>query len=1112
MTQNFSFLERNRLFVDFAAECLEAERSLIVSPATTAILSRRALELSVRWLYSHDSELKVPYQDKLGTLIHDVTFRKVIDTGLFYAVQYIWKLGNVAVHSNRTVTRGDAILSLRNLHQFVTWIEYCYADECSAKEFDESVLHIGEERALSKEQKELYRRLGEKDKRLEQAIQENAKLRDQLKEKRESNHRPYRFQPDLLTEKETREKYIDLELMLAGWTLGKDVVIEHKINKMGNTGRPGYADYVLFGDNGKPLAVIEAKSTSKDPRSGQEQARLYADGLEQQYGQRPVIFLSNGYDTYIWDDESYPKRKVSGVYTKDELMRMIERRTSRISLTRVEIKDEITNRYYQKEAIFRTCEAFEEKQRKALLVMATGSGKTRTVISLVDVLMRHNWVKNVLFLADRTALVRQAKRNFSSLLPDLPVCNLLEDKQQAEQSRVVFSTYKTMMNSIDEAQRQDGQRLFTVGHFDLIIVDESHRSLYKKFSAIFDYFDAMLVGLTATPKDEVDRNTYEVFELESGVPTYAYGLQQAIDDKHLVNYNTIETRLKFLEEGIVYDDLSEEEKEEFEEKMGHTDNIESGALNRWLFNRDTVDRVLHLLMEQGIRVAGGERIGKTIIFAQNRKHANFIRERFDLLFPKYKSLMARVIAHEVKNKEQLIDDFSVKEGNPHIAISVDLLDTGIDIPEVVNLVFFKKVRSKTKFWQMLGRGTRLCDNLFGPEQHKKGFLIFDCCSNFEFFRINARGKESKLSPRLSERLFLSKVNIIKELEHLRYQKEDYIRHRTQLIDECMDQILELNEDHFRVRQNLYFVHKYKRRPAWDSLDHVSIQELETYIVPMIGSTSDLESAKRFDALIYQIEQAKLSESNRNVNQLIRTVIDTAEKLAKRATISQVASQAGTLEIVQETDFWEVATLFELEEVRLSMRSLVQYLDKTEQRDYYTSFTDDLEIKEERAPISHDNDLRDYRKKVESYLKEHQDHTAVFKLYHNKELTNQDIESLERLLWEELGSKEDYQKEYGETPVMQLVRRTIGLDIKAANEAFSEFLSEHTLSAEQSHFVKLIVDYIVKNGWLNPADLSGDPFRSVGRIVQLFESRKEDAQKLVEIIWAINKRAGIDQGA
>lgn len=1110
---NFNFLKEKKQYSSFANACFEAEKGLVVSPAVSAIQSRRALELAVKWVYSFDSAVKVPYQDNLSSLIHDPNFLGIIDEDLLPLMKYVVKLGNQAVHTNAPVTRDEAVLSLHHLFQFIAWIDYCYSDEFTAGEFDESLLPVGEEKPVRpKELQDLYEQLSAKDRKLEEIIKENEHLRKKVTEKRERNTEDYHFQVDELDEFGTRLKYIDLDLKLAGWEFHKDIVREYPVVGMPNNEGKGFVDYVLFGDNGKPLAVVEAKRTSKDPKIGRQQAKLYADCIEKMSGTRPVIFYTNGFETYIWHDP-YPPRKVSGFYNKEELSLLMERSQMKHPLTNIEINDNISNRYYQKEAILAVCDALSRNQRKALLVMATGSGKTRTAISIVDVLTRRNWVKNILFLADRKTLLNQAYRSFNNLLPSLTLCNLLDNKDNPEESRMVFSTYPTMMNAIDDAKRKDGKKLFTVGHFDLIIIDESHRSIYKKYRSIFDYFDGILLGLTATPKDEIDKNTYEVFGMENGVPTFAYELDQAVKDGYLVDYRTIETKTKFLEEGIHYDDLSEEEKENYEETFDDGDfreDIDSSALNEWLFNDHTIDMVLQDLTEKGIKVEGGDKLGKTIIFAKNHIHAERIVKRFDALFPEYKGDFARVIDYSVKYVQTLIDDFSERNKLPQIAVSVDMLDTGVDIPEVVNLVFFKKVRSKSKFWQMIGRGTRLCPDLLGIGQDKTHFLIFDYCGNFEFFRENPKGMDTQIGKSLTEKLFNAKVDIIRELQGIDYQTEEYINHRKELVKEVTRDVLALDSENFRVRQHLQFVEKFKNKENWVTLSVVDTNEVKEHISPIIVPIQEDEFAKRFDLLMYTIELAKLQ--TKNATKPIRSVIQTAEALSQLGTIPQVMEQKHIIEKVLTEEFWESADIFELDEVREALRDLIKFIERDKQKIYYTNFQDEVIEVKENGPMFHVNDLQSYRKKVEHYLIQHKDQMAIYKLNHNKPLTSQDVKILEDILWKELGTREDYEKDYGDTPITKLVRQIVGLDPQAANAAFSEFLSEERLNLNQIRFVKHIVDYVIKNGTLDKNVLRQEPFRSVGSIVELFKDNMDDARKIIGIIDEINRNAEEITGA
>lgn len=1117
MNTNFDFLLKEKLYDSFSNQAIEAERALIVSPATCAILSRRALELAVRFVYSYDNALVIPYRDNISSLIHEYSFREIIEPRLFPMIKYIIKLGNVAVHTNSMIKRDDAILSLRNLFEFCDWIDYSYSKDYEEKQFDESILEGSTEiRKRPEELKGLYDKLSSKDKKLEEIRKENEELRNLISQSRIQNTKTRDFNIDAISEAQTREKYIDVELKEAGWSLGKDCIAEVPVTGMPNPSGIGYVDYVLYGKDSLPLAVVEAKKSSVDSNAGSHQAKLYADCLQNQYGQRPLIFLSNGFEFfYINDFMGYPKRNVSGFFTQEELQLEVDRRQQRIPLDKIKIKDEITNRPYQKEAVTAVCDAIMNKHRKALIVQATGSGKTRVSISIVEVLRRHNYVKNILFLADRKALVKQAKNNFVALLDDLSCCNLLDNKDDPEQSRMVFSTYPTMLNAIDEQKSKDGKRLFTPGHFDLIIVDESHRSIYKKYQDIFTYFDAYLLGMTATPKNEIDKNTYGVFDLERGVPTFAYELEKAVEEKYLVNYSTLEYKSKVMEEGIHYDDLSEEDKEEFEEQFEDDENIDkdisSDAVNEWLFNADTIDMVLRELMEKGLKVEGGDKIGKTIIFAKNSLHAKAIVERFRIIFPEYGGDFIEQIDYSIKYVDDLIDKFSTKEKMPQIAVSVDMLDTGIDVPEILNLVFFKKVRSYSKFWQMIGRGTRLCKDLLGVGQDKEKFLIFDFCNNFEFFRVNKNGEETGIQESLSEKIYNTKVAIARELQDARFTGDkEYVSYRRDIVDDLHQMVIDFNDNSFRVKRHLRYVEKFRDMKSWENLESVGVSELREHIAPLTTPKKENELARRFDYLIYSIDLGMLQ--SKNVKQPIKTVIATAEQLRKKYSIPQVAEQKYIIEKVATPEFWESTNVLELDSVREALRDLLQYLEKEKQKIYYTHFSDTFVDMAQGDPIFGENDLKNYKKKVEFYLKENmnnKDSLAVYKLRNNKKLTQGDVDELERILWKELGTREEYEKEYSDTPVGKLVRRIVGVDPEAVEAAFSEFINDEQLNVNQIRFVRLIIDYIVANGNIEDNTiLQQEPFRSVGSIMVLFKNDLDKAKKLLGIVADIKSNSEV----
>ena len=611
---NFDFILKNEIFKTFAEASVEAEKSIAVANVSCTILCRRALELAVKWIYANDRELVLPYQNNLSSLVYDINFKSMINEKVFNGMTYIIKLGNFSVHSNKKVTRKEAVLCLKYLFDFMDWIAYYYDSNYTETKFDEGKLPGESSANLKKEEREeLENKLVEKDEKIEKILKENEELREKLTKQRTSKKIAYNFKVSDISEFETRKQFIDLDLKIAGWD-STNIREEVEVKGMPNTQEIGHVDYVLYGENGKPLAVVEAKRTSKDAKIGQQQAKLYADCLEKEYAQRPIIYYTNGKEIYMWDDLSYPERKVSGYYTQDELQLLIKRRNSKENLEHIYIANDIANRPYQLEAVKKVCESFEQKHRRALVVMATGTGKTRTAISLVDVLTSKNWVQNVLFLADRTELVKQAEKNFKKLLPDMSCCNLLSSKDgNPEESRIIFSTYQTMINCIDKMKSKNGITLFTPGHFDLIIIDEAHRSIYKKYQAIFDYFDGLLVGLTATPRDDVDKNTYKFFQLENNVPTFVYEYDEAVRQKYLVDYHTISTTTKFIERGIKYSELKEEDREEYEnlfEEGEVQEEISSNAINSWLFNRDTIKIILETVMQKGLKVEGGDKLRK----------------------------------------------------------------------------------------------------------------------------------------------------------------------------------------------------------------------------------------------------------------------------------------------------------------------------------------------------------------------------------------------------------------------------------------------------------------------------------------------------------------------
>ncbi len=1103
----FAFLQREWPMVADAAS--KAEATVRSDPRTACFHARRALELAVDWTYKHDPALKLPYQVNLSALIHEPSFKDTAGEAVFNKARVIVTLGNRAVHSHRPIAEADAVAAVRELFHVCYWLARTYgrvARPDPGLVFNAAALpHPAKVAEQSAEQLQaLQQQLHAKDESLAALLADKSALDEELQRlraevaaaKKDAATRPDDHD---YSEAQTRDTFIDLLLAEAGWPLDQPRDREFPVTGMPNNTGEGFVDYLLWGDDGKPLGLVEAKRTRRDARVGQHQAKLYADCLERQFGQRPVIFYSNGYDHWIWDDTRYPPRRVQGFYTKDELELAIQRRATHRPLADAKINASIVERYYQTRAIRRISESFERNhERKALLVMATGAGKTRTVIALADLLMRCNWVKRVLFLADRVALVNQAVNAFKRHLPDASPVNLVTEKHT--EGRVFVSTYPTMMGLIDEAA--DGQRRFGVGHFDLVIIDEAHRSVFQKYGAILDYFDSLLVGLTATPKDEVDRNTYHLFDLEDGVPTDSYALEDAVRDGFLVPPKAVSVPLKFQREGIRYAELSDEDKDqwdalEWDDDGNVPERVESAAVNQWLFNQDTVDKVLVHLMTHGVTVAGGDRLGKTIVFAKNQAHADFIAERFNTNYPHYQGEFARVITFKTEYAQNLIDTFSVKDKAPHIAISVDMLDTGIDVPEVVNLVFFKLVRSKTKFWQMLGRGTRLCPDLFGPGEDKQFFYIFDYCQNLEYFSQDIPGADGAAVASLAKRLFDARLELIATLDHgspgdlaptLKEAMADYAGPKTAaevrqaVAAHLQREVAAMKLDNFVVRPHRRLVEKYAQQEAWQSLAADAMADLSHEVA---GLPTELdpenEEAKRFDLLALHLQLARL-RAEPGFERMRERVKEIAALLEEKATIPLVREQMPLLQALQTDEWWQDVTVPMLEVMRRRLRGLVQFIDKHQRKIVYTDFED------ERGDDTHialpgfavGTDETKFRAKVRAFLLQHLEHPAVAKLRGNQPLTAADVTDLEALLMSgQIGSDEDIHRAAANAHGLgMLVRGLVGMDRAAAKQALGRFASDKALTANQLEFVNLIVDHLAEHGLIEPATLYESPFTDV----------------------------------
>lgn len=1120
---NFHFLAPE--FSALQAAALRAEHFARQDPLVSALMARRSLEEGVKWLYDNDGSLEVPEASQtLSTLMHERDFEELVPSAIRREMHLLRKLGNTAAHGPGIPGQQESLAAVRALFDFYQWLVRLYSRASTPNAtFDETLIPAGNLVERSKAEVAALRAEADNHKiellrTKENLAQSEAKLQvlqaqlDAIQARKEANQ-AQPLAPLSLTEAETRKLFIDAALREAGWDPSSPGICEFPVTGMpGTPGGTGKADYVLWGDDGKPVAVVEAKRAQADVGRGQRQAELYANCLEQMTGQRPLIFYTNGFETYLWDDAAgYAPRQVSGFYTADEAKRTINRRTSILPLASASVNKDIAGRYYQEEAIRRVAERLDAKGRGTLLVMATGSGKTRTAAAIVDMLTKCNWAKRILFLADRNALVTQAKNAFNNYLPQLPAIDLTKESDIGS-ARIVFSTYPTIMNRID-AERVDGQRSYGVGHFDAIIIDEAHRSVYQKFRAIFDYFDALLIGLTATPKADADRDTYHLFGLEAHNPTFNYELDQAVYDKFLVPPRAITVPLKFPREGIRWDELSDADKASFEQDYLETygeeapEEVANSAINTWLFNTNTVNTVLDLLLERGLKTEGGDRLGKTIVFAKNHDHAVFIEKCFNQRYPQHGGKMLRVIDNRTYDPQGAINDFSNPANKDFlIAVSVDMLDTGIDIPEVLNLVFFKPVRSKSKFWQMVGRGTRLSPDLFGPGEDKNCFYIFDVCGNIEFFRAGMKEEEPPLQASLASAVFGAKLELLKLLQSGVALSPDEERVATELADALHAEVVALRDDDFRIRRALKEVHRFRDRGVWTKLSDTDILDLHRHIAPLVSATTlNGEEAGRFDQLWYRVmlqrkETGRYPESGQSK---IRAGV---AGLQRKMGIPAVKAEEALIRAVTDDAYWETAGLLTHDDTRRRLRGLMQYVEKESRRNLYTSIHDPLmgDI-EEVEVLGGYTMLESYRKRVEVYLREHRNDLTIHKIRSSKPITISELQQLEEVLFGlgETTGKELFPQLAAGQSLVHFVRSILGMDVGAAKEAFAEFLVSSQYNATQIHFINKIIEALEVKGVVDKRMLFEPPFSHIADDGLLGVFDDGAARRVISILDALN---------
>ncbi len=1115
-SQNFEFLRNRR--PELADLGGFAEQYCANDPASALIKLRILVEHVVKIIYD-EQRLPKPFRANLHDLLKEPVFVDLVPHVILDKLHTIRIRGNRAAHGG-PIQESSVPSLIREAFDVVCWFHLVFNNgkHSDLPAFIEPTAHLAAPtNHLKEENKALLKKLERQEAELQQLLthlENERKKREELEQITQSEIVKIREKGEKqakeldFNEAQTQKFLIDSLLLDAGWNVAKEgastdeVGQEVPLSGLPTPSGKGFADYVLWGDNGKPLAVIEAKKTSKTPEAGRTQAQQYADALEAQYGQRPVIFYTNGVEIYLWDDaQTLPPRKIYGFYSKDSLEYLIFQRHNKEQLELVAPSSDIAGRMYQIEAIKRVTERFSDGHRKALIVQATGTGKTRVAISLCDVLIRAKWVKRILFLCDRRELRKQADRVFKEFLPSEPRTFVSANTANERDKRIYLATYPAMMKNFES---------FDVGFFDLIIADESHRSIYNKYRDLFYYFDALQIGLTATPVHLVNRNTYGLFGCEDKDPTAYFSFEQAIDHipPYLVPFRVLKVTTKFQRQGIKYSQMSDEERRQLEDQVENAESVEHEVkeLDRLIFNRDTNRSIIRNLMEHGIRDASGSLPGKSIIFARNHQHAVQLAEVFDELYPKYGGSFCRVIDHYDSRAEQLIDDFKNPDGILRIAISVDMLDTGIDVPEIVNLVFAKPVKSYVKFWQMIGRGTRLCPNLFGPGKHKTEFLIFDHWGNFEYFDEHYEEKQSSPPKSLMQRLFEARVELAKTC--LEKMEEKSFQAIIKLIEADINalkasKVIQVR-DHWRDLQLLGDIEVLKH---FDAATYAKLLDIVAPLMRWVDIRGH-EEAHRFDLLLAKMQIALLQQSN--IFEDLRGKFNN-EIEALRKNLNQVKAKAETIKKVRNIAFWSDVDLLALEDVRQELRSIIKHRVKESSPTFEPTFIDvhDSQVEyKTHIPTFEGQELIAYRQRVEGLLKEKfQSHPILNKIRAGYAVTEEELEKLAHQILQA-----DPQVNLKHLPtninikgdLHRALRSIIGLDIKAVDAAFTGFMQKHPeLTSGQLRFLSMLKLHICNNGGLEIDRLYEAPFTSISAegIDGVFSDELID--ELLEIIAKFN---------
>ena len=947
-----------------------------------------------------------------------------------------------------------------------------------------------------------------------------------------------------LSEQETRDYYIDADLRKAGYTVNKtkdsrghgqpvadNVCVEIEVHNLPHQA-VGYADYVIYGKTGLPLAVIEAKRTSVDVEAGAQQVRDYADALQRELmlSYRPILYYTNGYVTRIQDRLGYPARVVGNFASMDDLELMIKRQQPgaldrRKPITDEKINGNIINRSKLVESVKALVGAMNvdgKMRRKGLLVLPCGVGKTRTAVALTDILMRNDWAQNVLFLADRSNLVSNAVKPFKNYLPSCTVSDIsAENPERDITARICVSTYNSMLNYLNRADNP-----FSVGHFDIIFVDEAHRSLFNVYKSIFEYFDSFVVGLTATPSKAIDHSTYDILDLNVDEPTFELKFEEAVNLGYLVSYKAFDKTSYLLREGLKYEDLSEREKEEYEEKFDSDSDekdIPPEAFKRTItnsghiLNEKTIDQMFVDLFKFGLRVDKGQKIGKTLIFARDHNHAVKIVDRFKKNYPELGDEYCQVIDNQIKKNLTRQTNFAKKDSNPRIVVSVDMMDTGVDIPEIVNLVFFKRVLSRIKFDQMWGRGTRTCNDLFviSPSEDyfngrtsddtrmeyrdKQGFFVFDYCDNFEYFDRHPEGIDPSPALNIDQKIISISLDMLYLLQDAEYQEKSAYRNYYRKVEEnIINSIKSLNVDRVDVRPKIEYIDKYKNSNAFEPLSKAGLYEIKSHLLPLLNQNFIEDTCdKSFSYKVCIIQNSLLDERINSTAQKL-AVRQTAKALLKKASLDAIRAKTDLLRRLDSDEFWKNPDFFELENIKAEIGPLIKFLKGDKEEIIITNFNDTIETSERGSSFNFD-DFIPYREKIISYIRKHMGELeSIQKIIRLEPLSEKDLEELKGVLDSLKSADGDDEQFSSREELIIFIRKIIGLDKHAIDTKCAQFLNDNSFNEKQLKFIDLIIDYAVHNGNITRDVLANEEPFCDEEIADLFKNRIDCLFELVDV--------------